>query len=117
MEKEKFITYSKVIRILKNNSFYGILAKRVGNKRVSYTFVSYKWHPTTIVVDTLKISLNEKIVLGINVNGKQLGTFKDFIYEMKNLYNNHLKNKKKNYDNTQKYQHSNSRSRNYHNNI
>lgn len=90
MKKENFITYDKILKTLKDNTFYGFTVKRVGDNKVTYTFVSCKWNNITITVDTLKLNPkkipSDKIVLGINMNETQLDTFKDFIDAMKNLY-------------------------------
>lgn len=83
MDKEKFINYDKILKMLNDKQFFGFKAKRGDNGRITYSFKNIRWNNFLVIVETLKLNPKKipsnKIVLGINVNGEQLDTLKDFI--------------------------------------
>jgi len=87
MTKENFIKYNHIHKMLNDNGFFGLNAKRINNGRITYSFKNIRWNNFLVNVETLKLNpqeiTSEKIVLGIKVNDKQLDTLKDFIKFLK----------------------------------
>jgi hypothetical protein len=92
MSKNNFIYYKEVEKILKNNMFFGLAAKRENN-RITYTYHSVRYPNVLIKVLTLKLDpkkiLSEKIVLGIKFNDTEINGWKEFVNEMANLNKNY----------------------------
>lgn len=92
MEKDKFIRFKAVEKILNDNSFYGLTVKRENNGRLLYRYASIKYHNVEIKVLTLKLDptkvKSDKIVLGIKFNENEINGWKDFInaISFKQLY-------------------------------
>ena len=93
MEKNDFIYYKAVEKVLEDYSFHGFTAKRENKSRVLYTYRSVRYPNVLISVLTLKLDPNkipsEKIVLGIKFNNFEVEGWKDFIGELKNLNKNY----------------------------
>lgn len=90
MSKSNFIYYKSVVKVLEDNTFYGITAKR--NKktnRILYTYCSIKYPKVAISVLTMKLDpsniQSDKIVLGIKFNDKEVEGWNDFINELKTI--------------------------------
>lgn len=95
MAKEDFIDYEKVNKALEDNSFFGFTCKREKNGRLTYTYRSIKYHCVSISVSVAKLKPNElrsrKIVLNINVNGRNVEGWADFMDTLNNCWKIHNK--------------------------
>ena len=87
MGNNRFTEYDKVKEVLESNGFFGATCKR-DNGRLTYTYRSIQFHCVTVSVVVAKLQPNEikseKIVLNININGKNMDGWDDFIQSMKN---------------------------------
>ena len=92
MENNRFTEYNKVKEVLESNGFFGFTCKR-GDGRLTYTYRSIHYHCVTVSVVVAKLqpgNINSrKIVLNINVNGKNINGWNDFIQSMKNKWKLH----------------------------
>ena len=100
MNKNKFIYYKAVDKILENNYFFGFTAKRNKEEnRILYTYRSVRYPNVLINVLTMRLDpskiQSDKIVLGIKFNDIEIGGWNDFINELKFV---HKYNKQKNYN-------------------
>ena len=91
MNKNKFIDYEAVDKILEDNYFYGFTAKRNRKtNRILYTYRSVRYPNVLISVLTMKLDpskiQSDKIVLGIKFNDIEIGGWNDFINELKFVY-------------------------------
>ena len=79
MNKESFIKYADVVKLLEENDYYGLTVKRIGKHgtRLKYKFASIKWYTIDIEVETLMLE-GEKIIVGITFNGEEINGFKAF---------------------------------------
>ena len=91
MNKDKFIYYSSVDKVLKDDNFFGLTAKR--NKetnRILYNYRNIKYPNVLISVLTMKLDptniLSDKIVLGIKFNDVEIEGWKEFRYELCHVY-------------------------------
>ena len=100
MNKNKFIYYKAVDKILEDNYFFGFTAKRNKEEnRILYTYRSVRYPNVLINVLTMRLDpskiQSDKIVLGIEFNDIEIGGWNDFINELKHVYKY---NKQKNYN-------------------
>ena len=91
MEKEGFITYPEIVKILENNDYSGFTASRNGNKYKT-TFVSVKWYTIDIAVESLKLN-GERIVYGIEFNGEKLEDYEAFTKRLRGISKEHRDNR------------------------
>lgn len=92
MEKEGFVTYPEIVKILENNDYRGFTASRNGNKYKT-TFVSVKWYTIDITVESLNLNC-EKIVYGIEFNGEKLEDYETFTKRLRGISKEHRDNRK-----------------------
>ena len=85
-----FIYFKGVEKILSDRGFFGFTAKRNGG-RIEYSYLSISNYTVTVKVLTTKLDPNNKIVLGIKVNDKDLNGWNDFIHEINNAHKLHNK--------------------------
>jgi hypothetical protein len=103
MSKNNFIYYKTVNKILEDNNFFGIIAKRNrGANRILYTFHNIRYPNVIVKVLTMRLEPNdiksEKIVLGIKFNETEVEGWKEFINKLKDI----TTYKKKNHGDTKK---------------
>jgi len=79
MDKEGFIKYADVVKLLEDNDYYGLTVKRIGKHgtRLKYKFVSIKWYTIDIEVETLRLD-GDKIIVGITFDGEEINGFNAF---------------------------------------
>lgn len=110
-QQSNFITYDTIKGILEKHQFYGRTAKRVGDRKITYMFYSYKWYNTVISIETMRIP-SKRIVLGIKINDKIINSYKEFLQNINGIYNI---NRKHEPNKENKYHHN--RNNNSHNSI
>ena len=103
MSKSNFIYYKSVVKVLEDNTFYGITAKRNRKtNRILYTYRSIKYPNVLISVLTMRLDpskiQSDKIVLGIKFDDKEVEDWNGFINKLKDI----TTYKKKNHGNTKK---------------
>ena len=91
MEKEGFVTYPEIVKILENNDYRGFTASRNGNKYKT-TFVSVKWYTIDITVESLKLD-GVRIVSGIEFNGEKLENYEAFTKRLRGISKEHRDNR------------------------
>lgn len=100
--KTETVWLEDIEKVLDRNGFFGITAKRKNN-HVFYTYFSYKYSKTTIIVETIKsnptVIPSPKTVTCITINGKLMQDYNMFLDSMKTLtkYKPNTKYKKKKY--------------------
>ncbi len=94
MEKNSFIHYKGVKKILENHQFQGFTAKRENNK-ITYRFISIKWQYVTVSVETIRLNPNNlkspRIVTAIRFNDTVTNDWKEFMEYLKNIYKTNKK--------------------------
>lgn len=103
MSKNNFIYYKSVVKVLEDNTFYGITAKRNRKtNRVLYTYRSVKYPNVLVSVLTMRLDpskiQSDKIVLGIKFDDKEVEDWNGFINKLKDI----TTYKKKNHGDTKK---------------
>ena len=91
MSKSNFIYYKSVVKVLEDNTFYGITAKRNRKtNRVLYTYRSVKYPNVLVSVLTMRLDpsniQSDKIVLGIKFDDKEVEDWNGFINKLRQLY-------------------------------
>ena len=101
MDKEKFIYYKDVEKLLDRNDFLKSSCRRGKNGRLTYTYRSIKYYSLVFSIAITKLDpqdiKSDKVVLGIKLNEKELNGWNDFIDALKNLKKLHNKEKAKLY--------------------
>jgi len=95
MDKSAFVKYEDMVKLLEENSYYGLTVKRVDNKhrRFIRKFASIKWYTIDIEVETLKID-GDNIIIGTKFNGEEINGFDNFRRKLACIGREHHQRKK-----------------------
>jgi hypothetical protein len=92
MEKEGFVTYPEIVKILEDNDYRGFTVSRKGTNKYRTTFISVKWYTIDITVESLKLD-GVRIVSGIEFNGEKLENYEAFTKRLRGISKEHRENR------------------------